>query len=339
MRKEILWAAIIGISFGLIVAFGIYRVNSSTKRIAVENKPTPKPPVVLEFKITLNKPENEDVVTESPLTVSGITKPLSWITFSGEEEDYIVQSDNQGVFSQDVELIPGVNQIKLTAFDANGNQSVQKVLIVYSSSFQTNKTSDTLPQVTTASETSSIKQKVQEKVAEAMNKPKAYLGTVTDITDTTIQIKTLTSEIRQISVNSDDVTVVRSTTSTNKTVKLTDIAIGDFIVAMGYINTNSVLSAQRILITNPVQEPKVDTNFVKITKVSNKTVDSTDLKDGTEKTFIVGAKTGIVLYENSKTVAYKLSALSPNDLILYVTQSNEDTIVTRKVFVIKGKES
>ncbi|HTK03419.1 MAG TPA: hypothetical protein VL401_01465 [Alphaproteobacteria bacterium] len=274
MRKELIWVAIIGISFGLVIAFGFWRINANLKPKGTSTQKTPQPKTVnSEFKIALNKPDNNDVITASPMPISGITKPLSWIVISGEENDYIIQADEKGEFKQDVDLVSGINQIKITAFDAAGSQSVEKVLVVYSSAFETD-----------------------EKI---VSKPKAYIGTVTDITDSTIQIK-IGGEIKQIST-SDKVTVIKTGT-TNKTVKLTDIAIGDFIVAMGYINSSSVLNSQRILITDPITEPKIEAKMGTISDIDKKATLSKALKtklktikDDEEIVFVVSQEKDVLM--------------------------------------------
>lgn len=311
MRKELIVASIIGIGFGLVIAFGVYRINSSLKPNENKTLSTPNPKTVIsEFKITLDKPQNNDVLTEDAIAVTGITKPLTWISVSGEDEDYAVQSDDKGLFSQDVNLIPGVNQIKLTAFDALGAQSIEKVLVVYSSSFEERETTTATSSASTNnSSDSGIRAKVEEKVREALNRPKAYLGTITDISDSTIQIKSSESQIQQISVKDDGVTVVKTGT-VNKAVKLSDIAIGDFIVAMGYINSNTVLNAQRILITDPVTEPKVNATFGKLIDIDKKMT-------------------------TSKSVKAKLKTIKDDDQIIFVITGEATDLVVRSIFVIQ----
>ncbi|QQG41447.1 MAG: hypothetical protein HYV90_04805 [Candidatus Woesebacteria bacterium] len=336
MRKELIWAAGIGITFGLIIAFGVWRINSSIKPKEKSVTQTPRPQVNSEFKITLDKPEQNDVLTQDSVTVSGITKPLTWVTFSGESSDYIIQSGTDGVFVQDVKLIPGVNQIKITAFDPEGNRSVEKVVVVYSSSFQVSSSSPTTAK--DSSESSDIRLKVQEKVREALNKPKAYLGTVTDIADSTIQIKTSESQIKQISTDAAITTVVKTGTI-NKAVKLTDIAIGDFIVAMGYVNGNSVLSAQRILISSPVTEPKVEAVLAKVTTVSKKAITAEDPKDGQTATITPSTKTSIETYDLGKLKSIKIAGIVQGDLIIYITDSGSDTPITRSIFVVQKSQN
>lgn len=316
MRREVLWAAIIGIVFGLVIAFGAWRINSGFGKKAERPATSPSPKVNSEFKIVLDKPEDKDVVTEGTVTVSGLTKPLVWLTFSGEKFDYIVQADEKGTFSQEVNLIPGVNQIKLTAFDREGGQSIEKVIVVYSSSFQ-KKSAQSTPEPSTSSSNSAIREKVEQKVREALNKPKAYLGIVTDIADSTIQIKTSESEIKQISTASEDVTVVNAKGTANKTIKLTDIGIGDFIVAMGYVNSNSVLSAQRILVTDPVTEPKVASIV------------------STGKDVTPSKNTLVYIFENGKATKTKATNIKDEDKVIYVTQEVNGKSSPRTVFIVQ----
>ncbi len=335
MRKELLIASIIGIGFGLVIAFGAYRINSSLKPNNPQTKATPKSKVnVSEFKITPDKPQNNDVVTLDSTRVSGITKPLSWITVSGVDEDYTIQADDKGIFEQDVNLVAGINQIKITAFDSLGAQSTEKVLIVYSSSFQEKEVASASANIDSSTD-SAIRARVQEKVIQALNKPKAYIGVVTDIADSTIQIKTTESQIEQISIKDDGITVVKTGT-TNKTVKLTDIAIGDFIVGMGYVNSNSVLTAQRILITDPLTEPKVESIYGKVSIVTKKGLTVNPFKTEDQNTVTPDTKTMILSLQDQKVIKIKLADISENDLVIYVTDNTSDTPSVRAIFVIQS---
>lgn len=337
MRKEIIWVAAIALFFGLVIAFGVWRINSSIRPSAVATESTPAPKTVSEFKITLNKPENEDVTTQSSVLVTGITKPLIWVVVSGEEEDYILQSNDKGVFEQEAELIAGVNQIKITAFDPQGNQSVEKVLVVYSSAFEL-KESQTESSAPGASTDSAVRQKVLQKVEAALNKPKAFIGTVTDITDSSIQIKSTSSEIRQISITSDT-SAVDSKGTTSKTIKTTDIAIGDFIVAMGYVNTNSVLSAQRILVSLPIQEPKIEAKFGRLTAEPGKNISISSLKTSQEEPVAFDKNTIFRQYEVQKIKAIKIADLAEEDLVIYVLDSSAKTPAARSIFRVASPQT
>ena len=140
MRKEIFFAILAGSLFGLIIAFGIWKANSSMKSNGSTSEtlpseesssPTPQPQIGL----TLAKPEDADVVTESPITVSGATKPNAWVTISAENKDYLIKADINGGFQQLVDLIGGANEIVITSFDESGNSNTQNLIVVLSSEF------------------------------------------------------------------------------------------------------------------------------------------------------------------------------------------------------------
>jgi hypothetical protein len=343
MRKEVLWAVIAGIILGLVVAFGVYRINSTISGNKSRNNidlstPTPPPGTSGEFKIVLDKPAENDVVTQNLVTVSGLTKPSSWVTFSGESGDYTIQSDASGAFAQDVDLIPGINQIKVTAFETSGGKSATEVLVVYSSSFQV-KTVPTGSPNSNASGTADIRQKVAEDVANTLNRPKAYIGTVTDITDSTIQIKTTESQIEQISVSADKTSVVNSTGTTSKTVKITDIAIGDFIVAMGYVDGNSVLAAQRILITDLIAKPKIDVFEAKVTSATKKALTVNKLADNSPDTVQPGTKTDIEAVKNGKSVSTKFGSIVAGGTIIYVVITDDKGVGSvRSIFQVASSQ-
>ena len=335
MRRELIWVIVIGISFGLIIAFGVWRINSSLNG-SKPNGPVATPSSVNpeeEFKITLTTPENDDVVTISPITVSGITKPLTWIVASGEQGDYILQSDEKGIFTQDVNLEPGVNRIGITAFDPKGAQSVQKVLVVYSSVFQLNTIAPSAPQGSATGDTA-IMEKVAEKVAAALDRPKAYLGVVTDITNTTIEIKSPESQIEQIAIGASGIAVVNTKGTTSKIVKLTDIAIGDFIVAMGYVNGDSVLKAQRILITDPLENTSLSLSIGKVTKTTVRSLTVADAINGEETIVTPGKNTLIAAFADGKTTSIKIAAIKADDIVIYVTDTSGTSPVIRSIFDI-----
>jgi len=142
MRKEVIAAVITGIVLGVIVAFGVWRANVALKpesqTLSESSSPTAQEEVqTSEFGLTIAKPEQNQVITESPFSVSGITKSGSWIAISGEEEDYVIQADAKGEFIEEVELIGGVNQLVITAFNEEGEEISQNLTLVYSTEFAT----------------------------------------------------------------------------------------------------------------------------------------------------------------------------------------------------------
>jgi len=137
MRKEIIFAILAGITFGLIIAFGVWRANVALRpdgasTTAPEETTTD---AQADFGITIAKPQDYQVITTSSTTFTGISKPNIWIVVSAEEEDYVEKTDGSGEFSIEVDVIGGVNEIIVTAFDIDGTESQEKLTLVYSSEF------------------------------------------------------------------------------------------------------------------------------------------------------------------------------------------------------------
>lgn len=120
----------------------------------------------------------------------------------------------------------------------------------------------------------SVLQKIKQKVETIRKNPKAFAGTVTDKTQDSIQVKNLTGKIEQISIKGD-VAFVKIGKSPSQ-IKFADIAIGDFIVAMGYTNGNSLLDAKRILLTAPPPELKRKMFMGEISEMKKREIIITD---------------------------------------------------------------
>ena len=301
MRKEVWFAIIGGIVLGLIIGFGVYRINFAFKKDNPDQtSPTPTPNT--QAGLTIAKPDYDDVITSLPQPISGITSKDSWVIISGNLTDYLVKPDKKGVFEKEIDLSGGVNQIVISSIDQNKNILSQDLRLIYSTQIATPK-----PAGQETSTESGIREAVIKKVEDALNSPKAYLGTVTDIAEKTIQLKTDAGTIEQISAKDENLTVIKQMPSA-KEVKFTDIAIGDYIVAMGYRNGNHVLDTKRILITQPSSFPKIkiitgivksiskkeiiinETDKIAITaktKLSNKNIKAGDMVIATERTIFL----------------------------------------------------
>ena len=104
----------------------------------------------------------------------------------------------------------------------------------------------------TDSSDNEIREKVQEKVEKVLNTPYFYMGTITDISEDTIQIDELLlngsqtgSQIQLIAT--DDSTTYAKILKTSSNIDFDEIAIGDFVIAMGFKNGQDVIEAKRIM--------------------------------------------------------------------------------------------
>jgi hypothetical protein len=138
MRKEVIIAILLGFVVGLFIAYGIYTANKAvkdtkiTQPISTNNESLPSPTPGLSFSLTLNEPEDNIVLNSDTATVSGQTEPKTVVAVMGEEGEELILSDEQGLFSTSLELIGGLNQIKVVAVDTNGNKQEKEINVIYS---------------------------------------------------------------------------------------------------------------------------------------------------------------------------------------------------------------
>jgi hypothetical protein len=255
MRKELIFAIAAGILFGAVVAFGIFRANKaiksnpqeiSTSKQEKEKKDAEEEKV---SDITLTKPENYDVLGESPTVISGITAPDVRVLISSNENDHIITSDSSGSFHQEIDLSPSINLIAITLFDDNSILEKDIITVIHSTEFFSNLEIDEENETESSEEADVISKKVENKLYLAKNKPKASIGTVTDITEDTLQIKNEVDEIQQVSIT--DSTTYLMVKKETEQVNFEDMAIGDYVVTMGFKNDAGVLETKRVLISDP----------------------------------------------------------------------------------------
>lgn len=142
MRKEFIIAIISGIGIGLLVAFGIWRANWAMKvkendvKVGAENTTQTQINANGNSQLTITQPEEYDVITSSPVKVIGISKPDSFLVISGENEDYIIKTSEDGSFEQDIELTGGLNEIIIANSEDDDRAQTKSLRIVYSTEFE-----------------------------------------------------------------------------------------------------------------------------------------------------------------------------------------------------------
>ena len=194
---------------------------------------------------------------------------------------------------------------------------------------------------TPTSTSEAIREKVQEKVNAVLDKPFAYLGTVTDITGLNIQIGKFSldngqtnssSEIQQIAT--DDNTAFVSVGKTIKTIVFDDVAIGDFIVAMGYKTGNGVLEAKRILTTEALQSSGRESNIFTIREIESGDISVNT--NGDSETYTVTTKNADIYFldDEGEADSLRVSELNIEDKIIVVGVDVEGEIEARTIRVI-----
>lgn len=88
----------------------------------------PMPDIVpARFFLGVRAPQNEVVVTVSPLPVEGVTTPDAVATVNGQ----VVEVDAQGQFLTQVTLEEGPNSIEILASNFEGRQEAQTLTVIY----------------------------------------------------------------------------------------------------------------------------------------------------------------------------------------------------------------
>lgn len=97
-------------------------------------KPVTRPPQ--SFNLSISYPEDNSVVFEKNITLSGLSAPSSTVILttinSSGESTVGFEADSKGNFSKIVTLNPGLNQISINSFDRLGNAKSIFISVYYS---------------------------------------------------------------------------------------------------------------------------------------------------------------------------------------------------------------
>lgn len=340
MRKEILLAIIAGGLFGLIIAVGIWRARLFIKP---ENKIDEevikdKTSNVHQFGITISSPEQKDVITISDTVISGITTPNATVAISSEDNDYVTKADENGGFEQEIELESGINEIIVVANSPEGETEEQKLVLVHSTKLPENQVQDAEdnPDATDSSDT-----KIRERIDDVLNSPKAYIGGVTDISESTIQISdfdfgintTVTGEILQISTDEDRTDFV-SIGKETKNIAFEDVAIGDFVIAMGYTNGNAVLESTRLLVIDTPETTDRVVYFGSVKTIKKGDIIINPSNSDEELSIATDINTDVFTLKEGKIVKYDLDDAAEGSNIVVFGSPENAMIEARTLYII-----
>jgi hypothetical protein len=137
MKKEVFFAILLGLSFGLIVTYGIYRASQADTQQQLANiLETTNLPLVNDSDssistIVINSPPNESIVDEKRQTIAGTTHSNSFVVIYVNETPYITTTDQAGAFSLSADLRLGSNVIGIHALDENGQETISEIVVGY----------------------------------------------------------------------------------------------------------------------------------------------------------------------------------------------------------------
>jgi len=106
---------------------------------------------------------------------------------------------------------------------------------------------------------------------------------------------------------------------------------------MGYVDGQNVLDAQRILVANAVTGPEIGVFMEKVGSVSTKSITLAAASDGNPQVVTPDKNTYIGSLLDGKTRAIKLSAISPSDLVIVVSDISGTPVLVRSIFDLGGE--
>src|SRR3989344_1425477 len=227
MRLEPIIAIILGSLMGMGVAFGIWQANKTTsppdQKPQTETSSDASTVTALQTAsdggITITSPLQHQVLTEDHVLVTGTAAAQTTIAIVSEESSNIIMTKSDGAFESDIAVSGGNNKILVKQF---GDSSSEIVLdVVYSSQVE----------------------------GESLT---FISGTITDISQESIQTRTDDGNIVQLSTDENTSTI--NILDDPKEIEREELAIGDYIIAIGTIEEDESLNTARILVSAPAEK-------------------------------------------------------------------------------------
>lgn len=327
MRKEVIFAIIIGLFLGAVILVGWQLADQSAKQAAsTTTTPQTKPdPPLAETptaqSISIISPQNHAVVTVDSLKITGKTFPNASIAAIDADDETIVTADKDGNFSVDLSLIGGENVIKLTVLKDDRSTDSTKINIIYTTAKLTSDVLDPITASPSAIVDNVVKAALDKnlKSVQDSNLLAGYAGVINDIKLGVFNLTT--DEVNlQISYDSTKTTIIKD----GKSLKPELLAVKDKAVVIGNMSSPDILAAKRIVISSKDEIPEIEKRVVysPIVKIR-----------GNILTLSIEGKNQDVVLDKQLKLDPKTLTLSNNIFgILLIGTSGKTTLLQAKVF-------
>ena len=138
MKTEKVVLSFIAVLIGLFasgIAFYLYQSTKTIPQSEIKTislvSPTPKNEKSNVF-LTLNKPKDEEVVSEKTITISGKTTPTATVVIVSEYTEQVITPAKNGDFSTTITLQDKQNYIEIAAIDPSGDEVTVSRTVTYS---------------------------------------------------------------------------------------------------------------------------------------------------------------------------------------------------------------
>jgi len=137
MKKEQLILYFVATFFGLLVAGIAFYFFQTTKTVPDNTVKTvvlasPTPTGSPTISLTLDQPQDEQVVSNKVLIVSGKTQSNAVVTVITDTSDDVIVPSSDGSFSTTVNLDDGQNVLEVISIAPNGESMTIKKTVTYS---------------------------------------------------------------------------------------------------------------------------------------------------------------------------------------------------------------
>ena len=135
MKKEVIIAIIIGFSFGLVITVILHYTRQQTTT-STPNKDTSSITNIIEPSIqdqflTIQSPQDGDIIDNKIVTIIGSTLPLSMLSFISPTDHITEIADENGNFTTTISVDSGPTIVSISSFDQYGNNATTTINIVY----------------------------------------------------------------------------------------------------------------------------------------------------------------------------------------------------------------
>lgn len=305
MRKEPLIAAILGSLIGIGFAFGVWKFRNSDKTLSTPfvniEKPDEADSNAVTKEFTVVSPANFSATNSGTIEISGYGNAGAVVVAYGNEVE-IVKAGDSGDFTLTSELTPGINKLPVWTFENGQSPKVIELTLVYESDLEDGQTKTT------------------------------YFGTVTDIAGDTLQIRTENGEISQLALGDD--TAFVKIVNDNKDIEFSDLAIGDYVAAIGEVGSN-VMNVSKVIVTTEPKDTKASAIIGKIQTLSSSDfIVATNEKNEQISIDATGGKATIYSAKEDNIQSARLASASEGDEIIVIGEFEDDELVADTIILL-----
>lgn len=305
MRKEQLVAVILGSLLGISGAFLVWRGSRMRPTPSVSSpKVDTSDANQIVADLSLVSPLDGTVSTEDLIDISGLSVPGSVIA-ARNKNIVVTKANSSGEFELQVELISGINDIKVWAFELGHEPREKNLRIVFTTKLDTKEASE--PVV-------------------------AVMGSITDITADTIQTRSDNGEIEQISISPG--TTYGSVVDDPKEITFSDLAIGDLIASIGQRQGGKVLNASRILVTTRTEADNLEVKSGTIKTLSSSQFLVEEAATGQEVSIEAKGKVGVYNAKETEIKTDKLMNAEEGDSIVVFGKIDKDELIASTIILL-----